>query len=476
MINQIMLARFLEPAYYGILNLAISIIVIVKTFALFGLVGALPRFISYYSEKKQKDVVGSIITFSLKLVFFLGILIGITLWIFSDTISLKIFHNENLIPVLKIFAFSLPLLVLPEILGAILRAFEGTKHKVYIYDIGLRISKILIFIFFIIIGNRLLGAAIAYIGGAVIITILSLFLIQKKYFPFLSTEYRKVPIGRKLFLFSWPLALTGMTFLFISKTDIVLLGYYMSPKDIGIYNAALTIAGMLLFVGASFGWIFLPVISKYFAKEQLDEVESLFKSSSKWMFLIVLPIFLFIILFSKDIITLLFGFEYAGGSLALTILAFGISMNMLTGLTGSMLVAGGHTKYNLLAEVIGGVTNISLNIALIPIYGITGAAIGTSVSYFTRNFSSLTFLYKTSKIHPFKRNYINIVIAGIIVLIVTNLIKIQIYRFLIWQVGLIFLGIVLFAMYIILILFSGCIDKNDKFILKAVRRKIGLGL
>ena len=474
MINQVILGRFLGPANYGILNLAISVVVIIGTFASFGLIGALPVCIPHHHEKNQNDIVKSIIRFSLKLVLISSIFIGVVLWILSDIIAVNIFHESNLIVLLKFFAFCFPFLVLPNILHAILRAFGGVKHKVYLYDIGTPLTKILIFILFIIAGNRLFGAAIAYIGGFIVVLFVSMYLIQKRYFPFLSAEYEKASVGKKLLSFSWPLALTGVTFLFISKTDIVLLGYYMSSKDVGIYTAALSITGMLTFVGSAFEWIFLPVISKYFATGQLDELKSLFKSSSKWMFLIVLPVFLFILLFSEEIIRLLFGVEYVEGSLALIILAFGISMNMLTGLTGNMLVGSGHTKLNLLSEIIGGITNISLNIMLIPIYGIIGAAIGTAASYFTRNLSSLAFVYKTTKTHPFKKSHINIIISGIVVLMIVYFIKIQIYSFFIWWIGLILLGIALFALYIVLILFSRCIDENDKFILKAVGEKLGL--
>ena len=128
----------------------------------------------------------------------------------------------------------------------------------------------------------------------------------------------------------------------------------------------------------------------------------------------------------------------------------------------------------LLSEMIGGITNISLNIILIPVYGIVGAAVGTSLSYFTRNCSSLAFVYATSKMHPFKKNHIRIIMSGVVVLTLVYLIKTWICHLLIWWASLIFMGLVLFVTYIVLILFSGSIDENDKFILRAIGKKLGL--
>ena len=126
---------------------------------------------------------------------------------------------------------------------------------------------------------------------------------------------------------------------------------------------------------------FLPTVSEYFSKNDLRGFESLFKSTSKWIFLVVLPIFIFILIFPKEILTLLYGSSYTSGYLALIIITFGIAANDFSGTAATILVAGGRTRANLVCEVIGAITNVALNIVLIPIYGIVGAAISADVAY-----------------------------------------------------------------------------------------------
>lgn len=472
MLNQVVLGRFLGVEFYGQFNLALSLITIAATFSIFGLSGALARFIPFHWEKGERDVVKSTIRFSVEFILCTSISIGVIFLIFSEWLSTNIFHENNLNLVLRYLSIGLPLIALLSILHAVMRGFKAVKYNLIIYDVGMKLVRFIAFLPFILIGYVLSGAIIAYFVAMIFTIFTSFFIINKKLFPD-HLDYNYISIGKKLLSFSWPLALTGITFLFISQTDIILLGYYLTSKDIGIYMPAIVIAQFLNFIGASFGYIFLPVISEFFAKGKTHVIESLFKSASKWMFLIALPVFLYILLFSKEIITLLYGSEYSKGFLALVIIAFGISMNVFTGLTGNILVGSGHTKLNLVCEVIAAITNVSLNIILIPMYGIIGAAIGTSASYFIRNFVSLAFVYKTNKIHPYKKNYVKIVISGSFALIVVYLIKNQIYPFFAWWVVPILLGVVLLSIYSIAILLSQCLDKNDYFILKAIWKKLG---
>jgi O-antigen/teichoic acid export membrane protein len=143
-------------------------------------------------------------------------------------------------------------------------------------------------------------------------------------------------------------------------------------------------------------------------------------------------------------------------------------------MTGGILVGGGYTKLNLYVEVIAALTNVSLNIILIPQYGIIGAAVGTSMSYFVRNFTSLAFVYKKTKMHPYKKNYIKIVLSGLVVVIFFYILKFQFHLSSAKWFYLIPFGMVFLLVYLSLILFSRCLDKNDLFILKLFIKKLGL--
>lgn len=472
-INQILLGRFLGVVNYGLFSISYSLVTLASILAVFGLMPALPRFIPYHLEKNERDVVKSSIRFSALFVLFTSIVIGIIVFYFSDRIATEIFHDARLGILLKIFFIGLPLLSLNNIFQATFQGFKAVKYQVILNDITLRLIKITIFIIFIIVGYVLYGAIASLLIATFIITIISYVLFQKKIFSD-SNQIKKVPIAKSLLSFAWPLSLTGLTFLFITKTDVILLGYYHSPSEVGIYTPALVIALFLSVIGFSFGYIFLPVVSGLFAKRKHQEIKSLFKSSSKWMFLLVFPLLLFILLYPREIITQLYGPEYATGYFALSILAFGISSNMLTGMTGSILIAGGKPTYNLTCEIIAAVTNLSLNLALIPAYGISGAAIGTCTSFFARNVASLFFVYKSQKIHPYNYKYLRIIACGVVVFLIFYYIKKEIYLNITSLLPLSIMGICLLFVYFLMIIFSRALDRNDFFILNIIYKRSGV--
>lgn len=473
MVNQIILGRYLGPENYGLFNLSMSVVMIAGTLSVFGFFGSLPRFIPYHLEKNERDVARSVIDFGSVFSFSIGILFAILVFLLADRLATGIFHDARLKPVLKIFAVVIPFHSLQQVIRGTVRGFKAAKYEAIIFNIGSRIVTISVFLLSLLFIHKLYGAVIAFMTGIIATSTIAMWLIRKKIFPDYSTQ-RKVPIARSLLSFSWPLALTGFTYLFISKTDKLLLGYFMSSKDVGIYTPALMIANLLVFISTAFKYIFLPTVSEYFSKNDVRGLEPLFKSTSKWNFLVVLPAFLFIMVFPKEILTILYGSSYTSGYMALIVLALGISMNDFAGTSANILIAGGHTRLNLACEVIAAATNVILNVILIPMYGIVGAAIGTGISFLARNISALLFVYIKYHIHPYNLKYMNILFSGLVSIGTVYFLKY--HSPLSWWITLLVLAVVFSGLYFLLTLLCRGLDSNDRVVLEAIERKTKINL
>jgi len=473
MVNQIILGRYLGPENYGLFNLSMSVVMVAGTLSVFGLFGSLSRFIPYNLERNERDTVRSVIDFGSLFSFLLGVVFAVIVFLLAGRLATGIFHDPRLEPVLKIFAFVIPLHSLQQVAKGIIRGFKAAQYEALLFNIGTRVVTISVFLLSLHFIHRLYGAVIAFIAGVTLTTAVAVFFIKSRIFPDYP-RHRRIPVARSLLSFSWPLALTGFTFLFVSKTDKLLLGYFMSSKDVGIYTPALMIANLLVFVSTAFKYIFLPTVSEYFSKNDIRGLEPLFKSTSKWNLVLVLPAFLFILLFPKEILTILYGSSYTGGYIALIVLSFGISMNDFAGTSANILIAGGQTKLNLACEAIAAVTNVILNIIFIPLYGIVGAAIGTSVSFLARNICSLLFVYGKYRIHPYKRNYVNFLASGLVGMAIVCFLKA--YSPLSWWITMPALGVVFLGLYFLFSLFSRGFDENDRVVLEAIERKLRIDL
>jgi len=106
----------------------------------------------------------------------------------------------------------------------------------------------------------------------------------------------------------------------------------------------------------------------------------------------------FLLYFSGDIITMLFGNKYSTENNVLSILAFAGIFVAMGYVNGKWMIAENYTKIELVRNVFGLVVNVILNIILIPIYGIDGAAISTLISIFFASNAVLFFYKKTRKI------------------------------------------------------------------------------
>ena len=135
---------------------------------------------------------------------------------------------------------------------------------------------------------------------------------------------------------------------------------------------------------------------------------------SRITFSVLLIISIGLALFSKVIFSVLYGTQFIESALILIILLPGILIYGTGKIISADLAGRGKIKYNMIGAVIGAVSNIILNIILIPRYNIQGAAVATSISYILsviyivyvfqkdKKYSDL-FILKSTDIHIIKK-------------------------------------------------------------------------
>ena len=480
MVNIILLARFLEPSKYGLFFLGLSVVEILAIIGRFGLVSGVARFIPYYHIKNRDDKVKYTIRFSLKFSLILSVILATVLFLLSDQIACLVFKDARLTVVLQIFSIALPFYTINGITPSIFRGFRNAKYRVITQDIMLIIIKISAFILFVYFGYLLYGALAAFIVGTILTLGISLYLVQKKLFPIFGSNIKKtkdasVSVGRGLLSFSWPLVIGSFSYIFYTQTDRILLGFFKTSEDIGIYTVGSQIAHLLTFVIASFAYLFLPIMSELYSKKKIRDFSHLYKSTTRWIFLITLPLFLFFLFFPEEIILLLFGSSYISGATVLRILALAFFVSASVGLTWDTLLAMGKTKFIMITQGAGAITNIVLNVLLIPPFGIEGAAIGTACGIIIMSIMQLIVIYRSIRFHPYDRQYLKIsAISILIMLLITTAIGLFIEQIPCWSVLIIFP--IYFVLYMSFVIKSKCLQHEDVMILKAIQEKTGIRL
>ena len=129
----------------------------------------------------------------------------------------------------------------------------------------------------------------------------------------------------------------------------------------------------------SFSILFDPLVAGLPHEGRISDLDAIFKTSTRWMFTLGLPLSLVEILFAPEIMHV-FGEGFERGAPALAILAIGQLINVGTGITSNLQAMAGHTKITLFNSLLFLSLSIVLDLALIPSFGLVGAAIANSTA------------------------------------------------------------------------------------------------
>jgi O-antigen/teichoic acid export membrane protein len=179
---------------------------------------------------------------------------------------------------------------------------------------------------------------------------------------------------------SWYLILSGLMVTLYMRIDQVMLGSMLPTKtEVGVYSAAVRIAEMWYFVPLAIITSFNPVIMR-----KKKNNESSYLSSVQLLYTLVawtgVGFGVFILFTSKSIITLLYGSEYLKAADLLSISIWAGTFAVLGSAQSSWLISEGLQRFSTIFIGLGALTNILLNLFLIPSFGGYGAAIATLVS------------------------------------------------------------------------------------------------
>ena len=439
--------------------------------AAIGLPAGVIRYVSFYKGKEDEGRIKGTIISAIKMNFPISVIFALLLFFGAGWISIHVFHDANLTPVLKIFSIAVPFLVLAQNLLSATVGFQEIRYQVYTQQIFQEVFKLAGIVTFVALGFGVLGAALGWVIAIVLMPFLAFYFLEKKVFPVFNSNVKALPTGKELFSFSWPLIFVGIAGMVMGFMDTLMLGYFCSSYEVGIYNAALPTAMLIRMPSAALGSIFVPVITELYAREKYDDLRDTYSAVTKWISSLVFPAFLLMALFSDDIIKILFGVKYVIGAEALTILAFGFFVSVSLGSAANIINAFGKTKITMGCYLTGSAANFCLNLYLIPIFGINGAAMATAVSLVFVNVIYFISGYHVSKMQPFKPNHLKPIFSAIIaILFVYALTK---YLIGISFFVLVAMFFVFLAVYFFLLLLIKGFDKNDLMIMRAIDQRLG---
>ncbi len=189
-----------------------------------------------------------------------------------------------------------------------------------------------------------------------------------------------VRLGKSLMKQSYHYMISGLIAILYSKIDQIMLKQMLDTYSVGLYTAALTIAGLWGMIPSAFIQSVSPILYKN-AEESRGMFYKRLRQSYAGIWLLNICWSLGVSIFSYWVIYLLYGKAYLGARGALVIVVWYTGITSIGSLTQVYLATENKNKYVNYFALAGLVTDVVLNARLIPRMGILGAAIATLVTY-----------------------------------------------------------------------------------------------
>ncbi|MFW6017652.1 MAG: polysaccharide biosynthesis C-terminal domain-containing protein [Halapricum sp.] len=187
--------------------------------------------------------------------------------------------------------------------------------------------------------------------------------------------------GRAIASFGAVQTLGGLAGILLHRTDILLVNYFRSVTESGIYRAALVPAEVIWFVPFVIQLSLLQNASSHWARGNVDQIDTDTAGSFKYAFLAMTLFGVGLFGLAEEFVVLYFGPAYASAATPLRVLLVGAFLFGLSRAFTPTLKATGHNVATEVVTGVGLVVNVVLNLLLIPRFGMTGAATGTAISY-----------------------------------------------------------------------------------------------
>lgn len=401
-------ARVLGATEYGIFSYVLGLAGFFTVFSDMGVNSLLMRDVASYPEEKSKYFAASfwikIILLSIASLLLVFVAphfskIGIVISLFSLVALMSVFDG------------------LGEFFSSFLRGVEKMELEALIIvaeNIALLIAGFTLLAF----APNAKSLIISYIISLSLGAILAAFFIRKQFLNIF--RYFDMDLIKRIISSAWPIAFSSVLGIFMINTDVVMLGWMRTAEEIGYYSIGQRFVPVLLTLPNIFATAIFPILSRFAAQKEQQKEKNLNEKSMALIFMIVLPLILGGVILAAPIIKLIFGESYLPAVPAFRIIIASLIWIFPNVFLTNIVLVHNYQKKIVKYLLLSSLGNIAINIFLIPLWGIVGAAIATFVS---QTLYVIPTWIKMKKISNFQiLHYLKKIIAAAIIMAGTSLV------------------------------------------------------
>ncbi|RWM87475.1 MAG: lipopolysaccharide biosynthesis protein [Mesorhizobium sp.] len=374
-VSQVLMARWMGSFEYGIFVLVWVTMVIVGNLACLGFHTSIIRFIPEYRERNMlAELRGIVLTSRLFVLVASTAIAGLGalgVWLLSPFIE-----NYYVVPFI-LGLICMPMIAMSDLLQGLARANSWALFALAPTYLVRPVLILALMALMLLVGFApdARTAIFASIAAAYTTTLGQLIGITARI-------GQKIPAGpMKLHFAQWvlvslPIFLVEGFFFLLTNADVLMVGAYMNPNDVAVYFATVKTLALVHFVYFA---VKAGVAQRYaqFTHGEPEKLAAFARETVSWTFWPSLLMALLVLVLGEPMLSL-FGPEFVAGYPLLFLLVVGVVARAAVGPCESLLTMSGNQNICAAVYAMTLAFNIGLNLVLIPLFGLWGAAMATA--------------------------------------------------------------------------------------------------
>ena len=411
--------NFLGKTFYGLTAFLLSAGNILMPLMAFGVHNTLVKFYSGYKTKHERS---EFLTYMLVLPLMLILPVSLVTWLGYDQIA-ALLSKKN--PIIYNYVWLIPIIALCmgyfEIFYAWVKVHFQSVAGNFLKEIFLRVV-VMLFLFLVYFN---VISVVQFVYLTVGIYFLSALMMAIYAFSVEMPAFRwKVPANKASILnYSIFIILSGSVAVLLLDIDKLMLGLYIQIENVAYYSVAIFIATVVAVPSRAMHQIVYPITAKLMSENKHDELNILYKKTSISLQLVGGYVLLGILVNIESVYELLPP-DYAGGIFVVFMIGISKYFDLILGNNNAIIFNSKYYRTVLMLGLLLAVMAVSLNMIMIPLYGINGAAIATLLAIGLYSLAKLLFVVKKMNLYPFSNKTVQLLgisVVGFILFYFWNL-------------------------------------------------------
>ena len=366
------ITKSFTTAEYGMWAQVNTTIALVPNFANLGLPYTMVRFLSAEKDKEKiKDSFYPMIS----LTFISTVIICLLFLIFGNPIANALFNGS--MQVLYITTLISFFACMNLMLISYFRTFQQMKR----YSLFLVLQSyigVFVSIYLTYAGYNIETVVLGLLTGYVAVFIMMAFLIVR----YLGIGIGKWSNLKEQLAFALPTIPSNVSSWVVDSSDKYVIGILIGSVAVGCYSPGYALGSILLMFLSPFAVLLPAVLPEHYEKGNLEEVDKYLSYSMKYYMLLTVPAGVGMSVLSKPLLYIITTPEIAlGGYMVTPFVCLGAIFMGMYGITNNILILEKNTMILGKLWIVVAISNIALNLLLVPYLNILGAAIATLLCY-----------------------------------------------------------------------------------------------